>query len=130
MRFSTVSVYAAWTCRSTAPISTSRSSHSVTPSGHDRHEQLAQVLAVDVEVVVADAVVLDDPEVHLEVADHVRDDEPDPDDPGDRHHVLLADGGGVEVEEERLALAPGLFTAVPETGPRRSVCAMWNGTPA
>ena len=45
-----------------------------------------------------------DAEVHLQVADHVDDDEADADDAGDRHHVLLADGRRVEVDEERLAL--------------------------
>ena len=70
----------------------------------ERHEQLAEELAVDVDVVDLLAVVLDEPEVHLEVADHVDDDEADADDAGDRHHVLLADGRGVQVEQERLAL--------------------------
>jgi hypothetical protein len=69
-----------------------------------RHQQLTQELAVDVDVVGPLAVVVDQPEVHLQVADHVHDDEPDADDARDGHHVLLADGRGVQVEQERLAL--------------------------
>ena len=69
-----------------------------------RDEQLAEELAVDVDVVDLLAVVVDQPEVHLEVADHVGDDEADADDARDGHHVLLADGRRVQVEEERLAL--------------------------
>ena len=65
-----------------------------------RHEELAEELAVDVDVVLA----VDDAEVHLEVADHVHEHEADADQPGDRHDVLLADGGRVQVDEERLAL--------------------------
>jgi hypothetical protein len=71
---------------------------------NDRHEQLAQELAVHVDVVDALAVLVDEPDEHLQVADHVRDHEPDADDASDGHHVLLADGGGVQVDEERLAL--------------------------
>ena len=81
-------------------MSTSRSIHRAYGAGEQRHEQLAQELAVDVDVVLP----VDDAEVHLEVADHVHDHEADADQAGDRHHVLLADGGRVQVEEERLAL--------------------------
>ena len=70
----------------------------------ERHEHVAEELAVDVDVVGRSAVVRDHAEVHLEVADHVHHDEPDPDEAGDRHDVLLADGGRVELDEERLAL--------------------------
>ena len=45
------------------------------------------------------------PHVHLEVADHVEEHEPHQADAGDAHRVLLADGGGVEVDEEGPALA-------------------------
>jgi hypothetical protein len=61
----------------------------------DRDEQLAEELAVVVDVLLADE--------HLQVADHVRDDVAEADDPGDRHDVLLADRRGVEVEQEELA---------------------------
>ena len=49
-------------------------------AGQDRHEQLAEELAVDVDVVDHRAVVLDQAEVHLEVADHVDEHEADADD--------------------------------------------------
>jgi hypothetical protein len=71
----------------------------------ERHEQLTQALGIDVDVVGLGAFVLDRPEIDLEVADHVGDDESDQGDTGDRHDVLLADGGGVEVDQERLAFA-------------------------
>ena len=60
------------------------------------HQELAQELAVVVDLLRA--------EVHLEVADHVGDHVAHADQPGDRHHVLLADRGGVQVEQEGLAL--------------------------
>ena len=84
--------------------------------------RVAEELAVDVDVVGSLVALDDDTEVHLQVADHVADHEADPDDAGDRHHVLLADRRGVEVEDEPLLLAAA--SAVPETGPRLNICAI------
>ena len=73
-------------------------------AGQDRHEELAEELAVVVEVL--------GPEVHLEVADHVDEHEAHQQDAGDRHHVLLADRRAVELDGERCLAAslrnPGL----------------------
>ena len=95
------------------------------PQGHRSrqrgHEQLAQPLAVEVDVVALLALMGDDPEVHLEVADHVHHDEAHADQTGDGHHVLLADCGGVQIDEERFALAdPGRGAA--HRLPRDNLC--------
>ena len=58
--------------------------------GTSGHEQLAQELAVVVHVLGA--------QVHLEVADHVDEDEAEQHDAGDGHHPLLADRRPVELE--------------------------------
>ena len=60
----------------------------------ERHQQLAQELAVVVDI--------GRPEIHLEVADHVRQHVAHQGDAAERHHVLLADRGAVEIEEEGL----------------------------
>ena len=59
---------------------------------HDGHEELTQELGV--------VVVLGGTEVHLQVAHHVHQHEPEQHDARDRHGVLLADGGAVEVEQK------------------------------
>ena len=97
-------------CRAKAAISPIRRSHRNDGAGQDRHEELAEPLAVVVEVL--------GPEVHLQVADHVDEDEAHQHDPGDRHDVLLADGRPVELDGERgLALGPGAGRG----GPRATV---------
>ena len=42
-----------------------------------------------------------------QVADHVEEDESEQSETGDRHRVLLADGRGVQIEQEGLAAARG-----------------------
>ena len=59
----------------------------------DRNEQFTQELAIDVNVVVLLAIVFDSAQIHLQVSDHVADDEADANDSGDRHDVLFANGG-------------------------------------
>ena len=69
-------------------------------AGQERHQELAEPLAVVVEVL--------GPEVHLQVPEHVEEDEAHEHDPRHGHHVLLADGRPVELDRERsLALRPG-----------------------
>ena len=60
-------------------------------AGEDRYEDLAQELAVVVELL--------GPEVHLEVADHMGEHEAHQSDARERHHPFLADRRLVEVDE-------------------------------
>ncbi len=83
--------------------------------GEQWHQQIPEELAVDVDVVHHLAVVLDDAEVQLDVAEHVVQDKPEQHDAGDRHHPLLAHRRLVEVEGKRTAANPR---------PYRSRCAV------
>ena len=80
--------------------------------GQQRDEHVAEELAVDVGVVLHDTVVLDDPEVQLQVADHVGDDEAEQHEAGDGHHPLLADRCLVEAERGRVS--PSLLAEAAE----------------
>ncbi len=80
-------------CSTKAPIRPDAKQPQRDGAGQDRHEQLAQELAVVVE--------LGGPEVHLQVADHVGEDEAHQADAGEGHHPLLADRRLVEVDERQ-----------------------------
>ncbi len=98
-------------------------------AGQDRHEDVAEELAVVVDVVHELVAFGDDAEVHLEVADHVPDDEADPDDPGDRHDVLLADCGRVEVADEPLLLRRRLDRGARDGSTAHRLCHWRETTP-
>ena len=89
--FIRVSWAAATMCRTKAASRPMRSTQSTNVRGKKRVAELAEPLAVLVEVLGA--------EEQLEVADHVGEDEAQQDDPGERHDPLLADRRALEPEQ-------------------------------